>query len=111
MEMLKCSLCDYVCTFTPTRTNTYEIMDDTSLFTVDSSSGLIQTAEPMGRFADGYFLLYVKASNGPQDKREGDTVPIRVKNVIVFHLIMSIFTLCDIRNLMSNIYFCRHFKQ
>ncbi len=39
----------------------------------------VQTTEAMGRYSDGHFVLVIRASNGPKDKKEGDFARIKVK--------------------------------
>ena len=56
--------------------NTREIMDN-DVFLIDPSSGVLQTNRTLGQFADGYFNLVLRASNGPEDKR-GDLANLKV---------------------------------
>lgn len=59
------------------RTNTLEILDN-DIFLVDGLTGLLQTNQTLGRFADGYFLIFVKATNGRYDIRNGDFARLKV---------------------------------
>jgi hypothetical protein len=61
------------------RTNTREILDN-DVFIIDPSSGILQTNRTLGQYADGYFNLVFKASNGPNDKKRGDFTSIKVKH-------------------------------
>ena len=64
-------------TFYRPRTNTREIMDN-DVFIIDPASGILQTNRTLGQFADGYFNLVFRASNGPGDKKRGDFTTLKV---------------------------------
>ena len=78
-------------TYLRPRTNTREILDD-SVFVIDPSSGVLQTNRTLGQFADGYFNLVFRASNGPNDKKRGDFTTMRVSTYtpIASHKIWSV---------------------
>ena len=51
---------------------------DNDVFIIDPSSGILQTNRTLGQFADGYFNLVFRASNGPGDKKRGDFTTLKV---------------------------------
>ena len=64
-------------TFFRQRTKTKEIIDD-PIFIVDSVAGVVQTNQTLGRYVDGYFNIFLKASNGIHDTKKGDFALLRV---------------------------------
>ena len=75
-------------TFYRPRTNTREIMDN-DVFIIDPASGILQTNRTLGQFADGYFNLVFRASNGPGDKKRGDFTTLKVPCSYIYLLIFS----------------------
>ena len=59
------------------RTGIKEILDP-GTFLIDSSTGMLQTNDTLGRFIDGYFTLVVKASNGVNDMKNGDFATLKI---------------------------------
>ena len=51
---------------------------DNDVFIIDPASGILQTNRTLGQFADGYFNLVFRASNGPGDKKRGDFTTLKV---------------------------------
>jgi hypothetical protein len=48
------------------------------VFIVDELSGTLRTNQTYGEFADGYFVVVVKATNAPQQK---DFTKVKVTNI------------------------------
>ena len=59
------------------RTHEKEILD-VPVFIVDELSGTLRTNQTYGEFADGYFVVVVKATNAPQQK---DFTKVKVTNI------------------------------
>ena len=47
---------------------------------MDPVTGTLQTNTTLGRFADGYFNIVLKASNGVNDTKRGDFTSLKVIN-------------------------------
>lgn len=77
------------------RTNTLEILDN-DIFLVDGLTGLLQTNQTLGRFADGYFLIFVKATNGRYDIRNGDfaRLKVRTSSISLDVIVLSYMSAC-----------------
>ncbi len=66
------------------RTHEKEILD-VPVFIVDELSGTLRTNQTYGEFADGYFVVVVKATNAPQQKDFTKVkVAIKFKMLIFF---------------------------
>ena len=51
----------------PNRTHEKEILD-TPVFIMDELTGTLRTNQTYGQFADGYFVVVIKATNAPAQK-------------------------------------------
>lgn len=59
------------------RSKLNDIIDD-KIFIIDPETGMLQTNATLGRFADGYFKIFLKASNGVHDTKKGDFTKLKV---------------------------------